>query len=283
MGERCIRFGNSNQLNGVLAVPDELNADRPAVIILNSGVMHHVGACRMSVRIARDLAKQGFLSLRFDHAGIGDSEPHKGQESFEQFAPEEVIQAMDYLQKRVGVKRFVLYGLCSGADMSYEAALLDERAIGVIQIDAYAYRTRKFYWNYYWPRMQKASVWKNFVSNRLPVILKMKKKLSSRDTGDVSSEDLEMPSYIRVFPPQEQIEKGIKKLVDRKVALYYIFTGGHNECFNYQGQVVDMFPAVNFGDRLTVDYFADCSHIIKEPHRQLDVINGITQWVTQLV
>lgn len=281
MRERCIRFGERNHLNGIICAPANVDAKKPAVIILNSGIMHHVGACRMSVKIARVLAEVDTLSLRFDHAGVGDSEPHMGSEPFEAYAPLEVITAMDYLTKRSGFQRFILYGLCSGADMSYEAALLDDRVVGVIQIDAYTYRTPRFYFNYYWQRFFQWSVWRNFVLNRLPILLGLKRSRQAKAVAYLGEENLEMPSYTRVFPPRKKIESGVHQLIERQVALYFLFTGAEPH-FNYPEQVEDMYPDVRFGDLLKVDYLEDCSHIIKEPHRQKDVCEGITEWVTDL-
>jgi hypothetical protein len=277
--ERTVRFGKSAPLNAVITEPSQIDENKPALIILNSGIMHKVGACRLSVKIARTAAEAGILCLRFDHAGIGDSEPRRGTAPFERTAPEEVIDAMNYLSDLKRVKRFVLYGLCSGADMSFETAKIDVRVMGVIQIDAYAYRTPKYYLHYYLPRMMQWGVWINFIINRIPVILGLKKKQT--DSSSIGEENMEMPSYIRDFPPQSYVEEGVQALVNRSVHLYYIFTAGQQECMNYQGQFRDMFPSVDFKNLLKETYLSDSSHIIKEPHNQKRVAEDIRDWILQ--
>ena len=41
--------------------------------MLNSGLIHRVGPYRLSVKVARRVALEGFLSVRFDLTGVGDS------------------------------------------------------------------------------------------------------------------------------------------------------------------------------------------------------------------
>ena len=71
MKERALRIGRPTPLIGVVSEPEAFDPARPAVIILNSGIMHHVGACRLSVKLAREVAAKGLLAARFDYSGIG--------------------------------------------------------------------------------------------------------------------------------------------------------------------------------------------------------------------
>ena len=56
MRERILKIGKPEPLASIATIPKKIDANRPVVIILNSGVMHHVGTCRLSVKIARALA-----------------------------------------------------------------------------------------------------------------------------------------------------------------------------------------------------------------------------------
>ena len=72
MTERIVRFGPEDGLLGILTEP--VSPPRgPAILFLNAGVLHHVGPFGWYVSLARRLAELGFLSLRFDLSGIGDS------------------------------------------------------------------------------------------------------------------------------------------------------------------------------------------------------------------
>src|SRR5690606_23743533 len=75
MRESAVLFGPTRSLVGVVTEPAAGSArpDAPAVLILNSGLVHRVGPKRLHVRLARRLAGLGFTCMRIDLSGIGDS------------------------------------------------------------------------------------------------------------------------------------------------------------------------------------------------------------------
>ena len=134
MREEAVLFGRGASLVGVVTDPEtpERRGDRVAVILLNSGVLHHVGPGAIYVKIARLMAKLGFTSLRFDYSGIGDSGVRMDGIPFERSSILEAQEAMDYLEAIRGVSQFILMGICSGAVASFEAAEVDERVVGAV-------------------------------------------------------------------------------------------------------------------------------------------------------
>ena len=137
MKEEAVTFGATNSLVGVLADPVEVRsaAARIGVILLNAGILHRVGPGRIYVKIARDLRSLGFTSLRFDFSGIGDSKPRQDNLPFDKSSIDETQSAMDFLQTKLGIRRFVLMGGCSGARVSFAAAASDPRVAGCILIN----------------------------------------------------------------------------------------------------------------------------------------------------
>ncbi len=273
MRERAVRIGKPTPLTAIVSQPDSVDASAPAVVILNSGVMHHVGTCRMSVHIARTLAQAGYLSVRFDFSGIGDSETRRGSKPFEETAIEETAEVMNYLERKRGINRFVLYGLCSGADGSYEVAKVDSRVIGIIQIDPFCYRTPRWYFHHYGPRLLNPNVWMRFAKR----LFRLNKPASRGDQPD--DEFVEMPSYIRVKPPREQVAEGLSKIVEAGTQIFAIFTGGQMQTLNYPGQFESSFSDVNFAGRLRVDYHFDATHILTGLSHQKQIPEDIVAWV----
>lgn len=102
MKEKALLFGKTRSLVGVLTDPEhaESAAKRPGVIILNSGLLPKIGPNRLHVKIARRLAAAGFVAMRFDFSGIGDSLPRKDGMSFARSAIVETQEAMDLLATR---------------------------------------------------------------------------------------------------------------------------------------------------------------------------------------
>lgn len=277
--EKAVRIGKPTPLIGVVCEPVELDANKPAVLLLNSGVMHHVGACRASVRIARKLAEAGFLTLRFDYSGIGDSEPRRGAAAFEETALAESREVMDYLGQTRNIKSFVLYGLCSGADASYFTALEDERVVGIIQIDAFCYRNWKYYWNYYKPRFFNSKHWISSLSRWFAALSGNRNKAPHEAAG-IEEEFFEVPTYTRIFPPREEVRDGLARLTGRGVGMLVMFTADEPH-YNYEGQYVDSFSDINFSGGIEVKYLSDANHIVTQPWAQQNVIETILSWVRQ--
>jgi len=137
MREQAILFGKSGSLVGIVTDPPEGGGEGlPGVLFLNSGLVHRVGMNRLHVDMARRLAAQGFVALRFDLSGLGDSAVRDDHLPFAQSAVSETQEAMDYLAAARGCERFVLVGICSGARVSLRTACADPRVVGAVLINA---------------------------------------------------------------------------------------------------------------------------------------------------
>jgi pimeloyl-ACP methyl ester carboxylesterase len=138
MKEEALLFGHRGSLVGVMTDPPETEAGRnlPAVLLLNAGIVHRVGPNRLYVKIARMLAAMGFVALRFDFSGIGDSGVPGNALPFAERAIQETQEAMSHVSTLRGIKRFVLMGICSGATVSFRTACRDPRVAGVVLINA---------------------------------------------------------------------------------------------------------------------------------------------------
>lgn len=279
MKERAIRVGRPIPLIGVICEPETVDSNRPAVLIFNSGVMHHIGSCRLSVKLARSFADNGIVSVRFDFSGIGDSGTRRGVAPFSESAPIEAAEIMDYLEEKRGIKKFILYGLCSGADAAYETALVDERVVAYSQIDAYCYKTALFYYNFYRPKFFELERWVNYSLRIFKKILSFRKSKVSTTNEDSY---LEAVSYIREFPPKSVVKKGLEKLVDRGFMFNIIFTAGEND-YSYLNQYRDSFSDISFEENLDLHYFDTAAHIMTHPSHQVEVVEVITKWLMTVV
>lgn len=134
--EQVVQFGADKSLVGILTKPADLpGSTRPAVLLLNAGLLHRVGPNRIYVTIARTLADAGFTVLRFDFSGLGDSAPRADHMPYAQSAPSEAQEAMEFLTATVGAERFLLMGHCAGAGVSLLVASMDDRVAGAALIN----------------------------------------------------------------------------------------------------------------------------------------------------
>lgn len=279
MRERALKFGKTANLVGILTQPgpDMESAERPAVLLLNSGILHRAGASRLYVQIARELAMRGFTCLRFDFSGIGDSEPRRDTLPFHRSAVLETQEAMDFLAQARGFKEFILIGLCSGADMGFWVSLEDERVVGLAQLDAFAYRTRGYKLRHYGPRLVNPMAWKRSAQARLRSYVESKKPKAEDELAAVYV----APEYRRVFPPRERVAEGLQQLMKRDVELYYFFSGSMADHINYQAQYRESFPEVEFGKRLHVEYVNTADHTVTQLDKQKLVVSAIGEWAAK--
>lgn len=136
MIEEAEVFGRGHRLVGLSSRPADGDPRAyPAVLLTNAGLIHRIGPRRLYVALARRLAAEGRLVLRFDLSGIGDSESRRDGLPVVQGVVQDTVEAMDHLTERFGVERFVLIGICSGAKVSFKVASGDERVTGVVLVD----------------------------------------------------------------------------------------------------------------------------------------------------
>lgn len=138
MNERAVLLGKSKSLVGIITeTPPEARAnEKPAFIMLNAGFIHRIGPNRLYVLLARRLAAHGFLSVRFDHSGIGDSPPRTDTMNYAESYNSEALEVMDWVSRTYGVDHFCLMGLCSGARTSFNIACKDPRVVGAVLLNA---------------------------------------------------------------------------------------------------------------------------------------------------
>jgi pimeloyl-ACP methyl ester carboxylesterase len=139
--EKPVSFQVSGlNLYGIAHIPDPLDPRRPAVVFVAAGE-----TCRSSnfyTRLARAVCRDGFLVLRFDPRGIGDSdggfdckllaEVHREIE--DGALVDDVRGAMSWIEGLHGIHEFVLLGLCGGAISAVHVAARDPRVVGIIPI-----------------------------------------------------------------------------------------------------------------------------------------------------
>jgi len=276
--EKGVRFGTGNALVGVLteAAAGSPSEGRPGVIFLNSGILHRVGSCRLHVRLARALSAAGFHALRFDYSGIGDSDQRRDSLPFEESAVLETKEAMDYLAKAKGVQKFILIGLCSGADMAHETAVADPRVSGLVMLDAWAYKTFAYQVRRIAPKLLDLGVWKNAIAVRLREATSGGGNAAASMPGGDGVE-YEVPKYVRVFPPRDRVAKDLQSFVARGMQMYYLWTGGLAE-YNHRGQHESTFREVKFGKLLREEWLPDADHIVTGLQHQEYVTRNVLDW-----
>lgn len=265
MNERAITFGPDGGLIGIITTPDERHSHLPAVVLLNAGLLHRVGPNRLNVDLARALATRGYSSLRFDMAGVGDSELMTGSLLDIERSRQDVVEAMHGMAAAEGSTAFVLIGLCTGAYNAFRAALIDERVTGAVLIDGYSYPTLRSSARHYGRRMLQLRRWTNYVARRF---------------GETGGSD--KPSDLVVFENEEvsrdRFESELRTLIDRHVRLFMVYTEMGPLAYNYEGQLADAFPSVPMDD-VDVVYYQGTDHTFTLPGNRHRFVADVGAWM----
>ena len=117
--ETVARFGAGERLLGIVTLPAQRREDAPACLFMNAGVVHRIGPHRINVKLARALAAVGIASIRIDLSGMGDSATAPGAVHSGEQTVRDLQDAMTHLEQTLGITRFIVFGLCSGAVHAY--------------------------------------------------------------------------------------------------------------------------------------------------------------------
>lgn len=162
--EKPVSFAlDGHDLYGILSVPEaEANA---AVIIVVGGPQFRVGSHRQFALLARSLAAQGILALRFDYTGMGYS-----QGIAKQFyeIDDDIKAAVDFISSsECNVDEIYVWGLCDAAAAISFTAHTDDRIKGVVLLNPWvrneASHSKAILNNYYRERFFSIDVWKQLL------------------------------------------------------------------------------------------------------------------------
>jgi len=230
MKEDAIQFGASKSLVGVVSDPADNGSSRPAVILLNSGIIHRIGPNRLYVTLARRLARAGFVTLRFDSSGIGDSVSRRDHVPFQRSSVLETQDAMEYLAATRGVSRFLLAGICTGAVVAYHTSRADERVLGAVLINGqgyipeseeaiHAYLATRQRRSYYLGRaLYNLQSWRKLATGRVGY-RDILGALGFRREGRRRAKDVPTSKA-------REVAGGFRSLADRRTEMLFLYSGG---------------------------------------------------------
>lgn len=275
-----------NKLIGIetLAAGPPSAAGLPAVILLNAGVVHRVGPHRVTVNLARRLAEAGHAVLRFDQAGVGDSRPRAAGVSYLESVIDDVRQAMNHLEKATGARRFILGGICSGADNSLRAALVEPRVAGIALLDPYAYRTAGYYLRQAMTRGRHLGPWKRLAGRGLSRLGEavLRRVRGPSEERQVPASLPQVPQYSRKFPPREEFADALRTLVDRGTEVLIVYTGSLSRVYNHADQFDEAFRPYGLVPRVRCLYVPELNHTFTERKAQEVLAGTLVGWAERM-
>jgi alpha-beta hydrolase superfamily lysophospholipase len=238
--ERPVFFGADETLFGIVTEPERNEPRRRAVILLNAGATYHIGSSRMYVSLARRWAQRGYYVLRMDLSGLGESRARAGCADNNVFPPdaiEDMRAAVDFMQRRYGVREITLSGLCSGAYHSLRAAVAGLPLHRLLMVNA-----QNYFWDQsmtleglqlaevvrnptiYRERMFSARAWKRFLTGQVNV-WRVVRILLHRPVLALQSRlrDLARAAGIRL---RNDLGRELETIIGRGVRVVFVFARG---------------------------------------------------------
>ncbi len=261
MQEQAIRFGRAQHLVGIAGLPLS-SLEQVGVIVLNAGLVHRIGPFRLHVEMTRRLNACGYPTLRFDLSTLGDSSATCESQSREHQVCADVADAMALLGEQSGCTRFVLVGLCSGAENAHRVARTDTRVAGAIFLDGYAYRTLGFRLRHYLPRLLHPG----------HVVRSLARRMHAATLTDAAV-------FSVTFQPRKQIRMDLAHMLDHGLKLCFIYSGGASGYFNHTRQFRECFGRLSTHPGISVSFFQQAAHTYILAADRVLLLDAIESWL----
>lgn len=267
MREMAFRYGDGAHGLGVLTLPESTQG-APVVVFLNAGLLHRAEPYRLNVLVGRRLASIGYLCLRVDLSGKGDTIARKGLAN-------RISVALDWalikraLEQQFGRRAIIIMGLCSGADNGVKLCAQDPDVRGLILIDPVAYRDREFF------KRTLVNNLRNFYS-----WLKIPKKLIKLigQKRGVADELAENRASLRDSPSEQDFHQCFDRIIASNGRILTIFTGFALSYYNKQGQFVLGMNYTGLESVCDEFFFPNAQHVFTVQAHRDRLINAIYEW-----
>ena len=231
------------------------------------------------MKLGRALAQDGVPSLRLDLTGLGDSGRAGGTDGMLAQVRRDIRAALDLLAERTGLSRFVIIGICSGAEYGYQYALDDERVAGLVMVDGYSFGNRRTRMLRYLLRLRTLTwpVLKNAVLGRLA-------RLRAGGGQPETPVDYGLPVLTVT-----DFGQGLAERARRGCPCYLVFTGSVLQRYNHASQFDDVMRAAPLSaeDRSAIArdvqsvFLPDIDHTMTTLHGQRVYTRHVRQWLAK--
>jgi pimeloyl-ACP methyl ester carboxylesterase len=271
MTESPQQFGTDAALVGVLTQPAASGpAPGVAVLLFNAGVIPRMGPHRLNVKLARALAAQGLVVLRFDLSGQGDSRNAAAVADFVKQGVLDLKAAMDHIEASLGIRRFALIGICSGAVSAYWAGATDARVTALMMFDGFWYRTRWTKWVRDWKRFRAAAPATAWAA--------LRRRFSS-SAWALSTSVVETD----INPPSREFSNTLQALVDRGTAVAILYSGSVIDYYSYQGQLRQHFAGARWLAKVQCSLRPDIDHTFLSLSSQQRMVDLVLKWSAEVL
>ena len=291
MSEEIVTFGSTRSLVGVLhrPKPGARRPGLPSVVLLNAGILHRVGPNRLYVTMARRLAERGFNVLRFDVFGIGDSQEHQehagGAEGNKTFV-DDTLEAFELLRERVGASRFMLMGICMGAQISLEVARRDRRVDSLVLMEGIYVKSVR----YHVSRLLDVQKWKRVATGQSHMVKQVKDRVLGRlgtmlGRGPAPAKKAEPAGSGKLVMfldknREKNMKEALRSLLQRGAKIMLVFRDGNEIAHNYRlRRTGDRISARGLPAGMDVEFVPFADHTFTPLASQELLLEATKRWI----
>jgi alpha-beta hydrolase superfamily lysophospholipase len=259
------------------------------VLMLNGGATSHIGPNRMYVELARRWAASGYVVLRLDLAGLGDSATRPGKSGNEVYPPgavDDVSAAINCLRRDFGVAHVTLAGLCAGAYHALRSALSGVHVNTVLLVNPLT-----FYWKpgsklsdlqvaevvrnpgLYVERMRSGKSWRKLLAGRVN-LWRVLKILVRRALLTLVSGVRDLTRQLNIRLPRD-LGWELQSLAARGVRIVFLFARGDGgeDLLRVQGGSA----VKSIGERCRVHIIDGADHIFSQRPARRELLQLLTE------
>lgn len=194
----------------------------------------------------------------------------------------DVSAAFEFLATTREASRFLVFGLCSGANYAALAAFREPRVSGVMLIDPTVARTRRSTIVHVVRRLRNLSTLRELVTLRHSVFRRPFGRLSSAAVSVAQAAQGQSGQQANVATTdmtESAARESLEMLVTRGAHLMFVFTGGVNHVYNYYGQLFDLLPGLDFRSQLTLHYMPETDHTVADRFGRARLLREVGDWL----
>jgi len=303
-----IRNSAGHKLYCMLERPAGVMRQDVACVLLSPGVKMRVAPHRMYRKLATDFLERGIAVLRVDFHGLGDSEGELLEGQLDQLYRavqlgrhvDDARSALRWLERELGIRRFIIGGLCGGALTGLLAAEVDESVVALYSVGipvvldgsgehAAQNMTQgqlRDMRSGYLAKLFSPAAWKRLFSGSsdLRAIAKslFPRLFPSGPKGVFqASADVPPPSSAPAANLNPRYAPAIFRLLQRSRPALLIFSGADRLQFEYQEKFVALWstPLEKFTGLLKVDVIPGANHVLGDPDWIRQAREITAQWL----
>lgn len=278
--EEVLNISGSSSSFAILTLSER--DDAPVIVQFNAGVLHRSEPYRLNTELARKAAQLGFHSVRFDVAGNGDAEVRDGLDENESVM-RDWYAVRQSIEQRLGQRKYLFMGLCSGADNSIKVASQVQETVGLILLDPTppvgSIDNRSVFKN----KLRNPWFWLRLPLNVCKSLFKTKVEESSDGTiADYHYEGLPLQYGNRALPSEAELSEVMHK-VSSAGGILSVFTSYSSQVISSERQLADFFDLSDKQREHFVEaYFPDMEHLFALAEHRKMLLRLVSEWLSAL-